>query len=34
LYQALDQQEKAVQKRIMTQQKGDESNQRFIEKDW
>ena len=34
LYQALDQQEKAVQKRIMTQQKGDESNQPFIEKDW
>lgn len=34
LYQALDQQEKAVQKRMMTQQKGDESNQRFIEKDW
>lgn len=34
LYEALDQQEKAVQKRIMTQQKGEESNQRYIEKDW
>lgn len=34
LYEALDQQEKAVQKRMMTQQKGEDSNQRFIEKDW
>lgn len=34
LYQALEQQEKSVQKKIMTQQKGEESNQKFIEKDW
>lgn len=33
LFQALDQQEKAVQKRIMTKQ-GEQSGQPFIEKDW
>lgn len=33
LFQALDQQEKAVQKRIMTQQ-SEQSGQPYIEKDW
>ncbi len=33
LFQALDQQEKAVQKRIMTKQ-GEQSGQPYIEKDW
>jgi len=33
LYQALDQQEKAVKKRIMTQQ-GDKTGKPYVEKDW